>query len=372
MRHRLAGQSVSADGLPCEFDLLHHGYTMAGWDFTRMEVAAAISNHCMLNPAIELGTNACPWNCDFCFTEDPANPDGAKRRLKEEMSIAERLNLIRQAAALGARSINFVGAGEPTIDPNFWEILGCMRECGITPIVYTEATLHLTDASFVQRLYDIGATVVVKVNSLWNAAYQNAIVAGPSARKRPNADQYFTVRQQAIELLFKAGFADATPTRLAFDTIVCRENAEEIPRLHRWARTHNVFVLVVNYLPSGRSGEEVFYNALSREEQFALFTRLAEIDRDEFGIEHASRFPYAGGTPCTIRGLGLYVKIKGDVFDCPGEGVALGSVRETSLADLWAKVKPITQTFDGGCAPREMFWAQHAAKGTARRLPVVR
>jgi uncharacterized radical SAM superfamily Fe-S cluster-containing enzyme len=154
MQHRLTGQSVSADVLPREFDLLHHGYTMAGWDFTRTEVAAAISDHRMLNPAFELGTNACPWNCDFCFTEDPANPDGAKRRLQEEMSIAERLDLIRQAAALGARSINFVGAGEPTIDPNFWQILGCMRECGITPIVYTEAALRLTDAGFVKQLYE--------------------------------------------------------------------------------------------------------------------------------------------------------------------------------------------------------------------------
>ncbi len=372
MERRIVQPSITVDGLPREFDLLRHGYTMAGWNFTRREVAAAIADHRMLNPAFELGTNACPWNCDFCFTEDPANPEGAKRRLHEEMSLAERLDLIRQAAALGARSINFVGAGEPTIDPNFWEILGCIREYGITPIVYTEAALRLTDASFVQRLYDIGATVVVKVNSLWNEAYQNAIVAGPNARKRPNAERYFADRQQAIELLFAAGFADTTPTRLAFDTIVCRENEAEIPRLHRWAREHNVFVLVVNYLPSGRSGEEVFYNALSREEQFALFAQLAEIDRNEFGIEHASRFPYAGGTPCTIRGLGLYVKIKGNVLDCPGEGLSLGNVRETSLLDLWEKVRPITQAFDGGCAPREAFWTRHATKGTPRRLPVVR
>ncbi len=64
---------------------------------------------------------------------------------------------------------------------------------------------------------------------------------------------YFRERAQALALLMEAGFNKSVPTRLAFDTIVCRENVEEIPGLHRWARTNNVFVLFVNYLPSGRS-----------------------------------------------------------------------------------------------------------------------
>src|SRR5436309_1414875 len=102
--------------LPVEFDLPpDYGFTMKGWDFSRAAVASSIENHLMLNPAMELGSNVCPWNCDFCFTESPTNMEGAKRRLIEEMSLEQRLDLIDQAAALGTRSINFVGAGEPTI-----------------------------------------------------------------------------------------------------------------------------------------------------------------------------------------------------------------------------------------------------------------
>src|SRR5215208_5042342 len=99
------------------------GFTMRGWDFTRAELAKAVKEHRMLNPALELGTNFCPWNCRFCFTEDPNNVAGRKRRLANEMSLAERLALIDAVASLGARSINFVGAGEPTIDPDFWTLL---------------------------------------------------------------------------------------------------------------------------------------------------------------------------------------------------------------------------------------------------------
>jgi len=362
--------------LPPEFDIIKtgKGYTMRGWDFTREELAAAINAHRMLNPAIELGTNYCPWNCGFCFTEDPENPEGEKRRLSNEMSLEKRLSLIDEAAELGAKTINVVGAGEPTIDPDFWALIERMQRHSIIPIVYTEAALRLTDKSFAQRLYAAGATVVVKVNSLWNEAYQNAVVAGPPDRKRPRSDNYTQLRNAAIETLIETGFNGSDPTRLAFDTIVCRQNLDEIPRLHRWAREHNIFVLFVNYLPSGRSSDGL-HDALTREEQFRLFKELARIDAEEYGILHDSRFPYAGGTPCTIRGMGLFVKIGGKVFDCPGESEELGDVRAETLASVWERARPITLALDGGCHPRERFWREHGEAPSDRgnrRLPVLR
>ncbi len=364
-------QNVAASLAP-EFDIIktNLGYTMAGWDFTRKELARAINGHRMLNPAFELGTNFCPWNCGFCFTEEPGNPEGDKRRLSNEMTLEERLSLIDQAAALGTRSINFVGAGEPTIDPKFWDIIERMRHHNITPIVYTEGALRLTDKAFVKRLYDSEVTVVLKVNSLWNEQYQNAIVAGPPDRKRPRSENYFQQRKIALDNLIEAGFNKHDPTRLAFDTIICKQNRDEIADLHRWARKQNIFILFVNYLPSGRSSDGL-HDALSRQEQFEIFAQLAEIDEKEFGIKHVSRFPYAGGTPCTIRGFGLFVKITGATHDCPGELISMGDVRTEPLQAIWERARPITQNFDGGCEPREEFWRTHEKPTGSRVLPVL-
>lgn len=346
--------------IPREFDLPYrHGRTMKGWDFSRTQLLAAMRNRHMLNAAFELASNVCPLNCEFCFTEDPANPTGAKKRLKNEMSLDERLRLIDQAAELGVRSINFIGAGEPTIDPFFFVLLERMRKYGITPIVYTEGTLRLTDRDFVQRLFDLGATVVLKVNTLEDEAYQNAVVAGPTGRKGRVVGNYFQLRKVALENLIAAGFYDCYPTRLAFDTIITQENKDEVLRIHRYARRHNIFVLFVNYLPSGRS-TQVMHNAITRGEQFAIFQQMADIDRQEFGLDHGAGYPYGGGEPCTIRGFGLYVKIGGNVFDCPGESQAMGNVRNEPLSAIWERAYAIQDGFNGGCLPRQLFWRRLA------------
>ncbi|MEP6668840.1 MAG: radical SAM protein [Chthoniobacter sp.] len=352
--------------IPGDLDLpASYGFTMRGWDFSAAEVGDAIRGHRMLNPAFELGGNVCPWNCDFCFTESPANRGDRKRHLAGELSLERRLRLIDEAAGLGARSINFVGAGEPTIDPDFWTLIERMQRCGITPIVYSEASLKLGSHSFSQRLFDLGATVVVKVNSLTNAQYQDRVVRGIRSKPGIPTNSYTVQRARALDTLMDVGFNLPTPTRLAFDTIICRENLDDIVEIHRFGRLNNIFTIMVNYLPSGRTVDG-HTSAISWDEQHAMFRRLAAIDASDFGLHHAAHFPYSGGVPCTIRGLGLYVKVRGEVFDCPGEAIPLGNVRDDSLEAIWAKTKEITAGFDGGCFPRQQFWKRMAALAKAQ------
>jgi MoaA/NifB/PqqE/SkfB family radical SAM enzyme len=346
--------------IPRELDLpAEFGFTMQGWDFDSQAVRAAVLEHRMLNPAMELGTNICPWNCDFCFTESPDNRDGRKRRLSHELPIDRRLHLIDEAAALGTKSINFVGAGEPTVDPNFWLLVERMAARAITPIIYTEGSLRLKSRHFAQRLFDLDATIVLKMNSLSNPHYQDAVLRGIRPKAGVPRANYSEERKKALDVLVDVGFNAAVPTRLAFDTIICRENLGEIEDLHRYARMNNIFVLLVNYLPSGRT-KDGHTSAISWTEQQAVFSQLARIDDVEFGIRHRAHFPYAGGVPCTIRGLGLFVKLQGDVFDCPGESSLLGSVREESLETIWKRARKITNQYDGGCLPRQLFWQRMA------------
>jgi MoaA/NifB/PqqE/SkfB family radical SAM enzyme len=330
-----------------------HGLIMKGWDFSQAEVAAALAGGRILNPAIELCSNVCPWNCDFCFTESSFATK--KRKLANELSFEARTQLLRNLATLGAKSINIVGAGEPTIDPHFFELLDTIGALGMVPLVYTEGSLKLSDRDFCRRLYDTGATVVLKVNSLYDAAYQNSILVSGNVNAHTPKFDYFHKREEALNNLIALGFNAGSPTRLAFDTIICRENEGEIERLHRYARDNNIFILLVNYLPSGRSASG-HTNSLSRAEQFNVFQRLARIDREDYGISQRGIFPYAGSQPCLIRGTGLFVKINGDVLACPGETQPVGNILEAPLPEIWDRLAQVRAEFDGHCAPRERFW----------------
>lgn len=348
------------------------GYTMKGWDYGRDEVAAAIAAGRMLNPAAELASNVCALNCFFCYTEDPGNQEGLKQKLAGEMPLARKLELIDEFAALGARSINVVGAGEPLIDPDFWRWTGHIVERGMVPLIYTEGTAAgnyrkgLHNPEVAQRLYELGATVVLKVNSLADPEYQNRIVmSGDRARKKPLKLDYFDLRQKALATLMEVGFNRHDPTRLGFDTIICRENYAEILDMHRFARDHNIFVLFVNYLPSGRSTTPL-QNAISRDEEYAVFRAIADYDARRYGLIHDAHYPYAGGVPCTIRGAGVLVRVQGAVWDCPGMSEHLGDLSQAPLSRLYGDWAKRRQEFDGGCPPRDL------AMGSYRQVQIIR
>lgn len=338
---------ITIDDLPVEFDFREHGYVMRGWSFSRQELVDAINAGQMLNSTFEGMENFCPWNCNYCYTERESGPEARKHRLATELPLARRLEIIHEAATLRSRSMNFIGAGEPTLDPNFWKLVECAANLGMIPIVFSEASFRLTDRVFTQRLYDLGATVVIKVNSLWSADYQNALVAG----NQPIHSEYFGRRNQAIELCLEIGFANETPTRLGFDTIITRDNYAEIPRLHRYVRERNIFVVLKNFLHTGRA-KELRPDAVSHEDQVKLWEHLAEIDEREFGVKHSSCFPFGGGTPCCLRSTGVHISVTGQVFRCDGEEIPLGDLRVESLADVWHRVRQQGQNIAGLCPPR--------------------
>ena len=159
-------------------------------------------------------TNACPFDCFHCFTD----------KMKRTLSLDDIKNVIDQLADLKTHAIDFVGEGEPTIDKDFFEIVEYTASKNIQAVVYTEAATRLRNRDFVTRLYDSGASVCPKCDSLYNEEYQNWVVGDKRGK-------YFRARNEALELLMKCGFnsvqRDGT-TRLGFDMVVSKKNFHEV------------------------------------------------------------------------------------------------------------------------------------------------
>jgi MoaA/NifB/PqqE/SkfB family radical SAM enzyme len=341
--------------------------SIAGWDFTSEEIAESLSNGHMLNPSIDL-SNPCNLNCPYCYIEEKNST--RKVRKPDELSHEETLAVISDLNLCGAQTINIVGAGEPTIDPHFKEVIEFISELGMKTVLFTNGIQLVHESWLTGFLYSHNVSVVLKYNS--DLEDVQDFVAGKCG--------YTKRRDQALEKLQAAGFAAHYPTRLGIDIIVFKGNVEEIPKIHERCRRENIFPIAGEYIPTGRTeagefqGEQALQGVtkdekdrvvqllqpISVSERQQLFGKLAEVDR-RFGIERSEVCAYFGGGICT-QIIGLYIDIQGDIWPCVArkkcvgdsfENGCLGNVRKGyKPSEIWKNdsyMKFIRRNFTGGC-----------------------
>lgn len=340
-----------------------------GWDFSKDQILGAIRGplHC-LNPSIDL-TNACNLNCPYCYIEDKNSL--RKKRLPDEISYQQTLEVVDSFVALGAKTINIVGAGEPTIDQHFVEIVDYIASKGLISVVFTNGIKLSGNPALIEFLYNKNVSVVIKLNS-FESEHQD-LVAGRSG--------YTRKRNRVIQKLIQAGFNKSFPTRLGVDTILYQGNIKEMFEVHKWSRENNIFPITADYIPTGRTDQGVFesqnnrsldfYNdsqrrklatllePVAKEPKKQLLKNIQEFDA-RLGIIKNTNCAYYGGGICT-QILGLYVDIKGDIYPCVArkkrEGRSLsngllGNIAQDSLLDIWRQssyMQGIREHYNGGC-----------------------
>lgn len=314
------------------------GAVLRGWDLTKEEFR--LPDHL---PVVDFRamTGECRHKCFHCFTE--------KRRRTLNLTEIERV--IDEIADMGARAIDFLGEGEPTLDEDYFDILEYTSSKGVIPIVFTDAATKMLDRDFVRRTKDTGATVCPKCDSLFNPGYQNMVVGDRDG-------VYFRQRNEAVDILMREGFNEASPdgtTRLGFDMVISSLNIHEVPKTLEFCRKNNIWIVFSFYLPAGLSGKESFDQNLQPDEDQKHLMRLdvKQIDA-KFGFYHPIYNNFATG-PCVER---LQIYGDGRVSPCPGNETIIGRVQEKSIRELhrillekFPRHNPIT--FSGHCLYRQ-------------------
>ena len=259
-------------------------------------------------------TGACPHDCEFCFTNKHIS----------SLSFSEHRYVIDQLAELGSYSIQLAGEGEPTFDKNFFKIVEYISSKGIIPLVYTEASTKLREKDFVQRLYDANASVFPKTNSIFNSERQNSVV------RSYNIDDYFTRRNEAIEMLMEVGFnekRDDGLTRLGFALLMDEHNVDEAEKTLRYCRENNIYIMFDFYLPVGRT-EKTGNQEIKERRQLAEL--INGIDEREYGIVREQLFNNFITGPCKES---FMIRGNGDIYVCPGNETIIGNIHSTSMKD---------------------------------------
>ncbi|MBI4956008.1 MAG: radical SAM protein [Myxococcales bacterium] len=257
----------------------------------------------------------CNLACLYCYTSATADYRGG---LDEE----EVRFVVREAVACGARAISVVAGGEALLRRTLLEpgesCLDYANALGAYTYLYTNATLVTERAARFLAARDV--TVVGKLNSL-KEDVQDALAGVPGSAR---------LMRRGIDELLRAGLADDTPSRLGLETIICRQNYDELPDMWRFMRRHHIVPEVEIATDHGRAAanrsELYFAPAEAPQKYQALFEELLRIDRSEFGFDWVPQPPFAAGS-CQLHFGNVYVNDRGGVQPCAGIDVPYGYLR---------------------------------------------
>ncbi len=299
--------------------------------------------------AIRLETNtSCNLRCRYCYAQ--SGEDSVKIA---DFNTLKRI--ISEAKELGIRSVVVIGGGEPTLYPNFRELIAYIDSLGIVPMLFSN-TILITE-ELAKFLNEHNASVMGKLDSL-----------------KPEVQDYLAGRKGAfkdiktgLENLMKTGFSNPEEPgklRLGISFVSNKMNLEEIEEIWHFCRQNNIFPNMEILTPTGRANDELEDKLLTPDEIKEYKLRLLDIDRKYYGYDWLLYTPITA-SGCLQHLYSLYINIEGNVRPCAptkldehpalmvnGEypyNVNRMSLKEIYNSELFTYVRNIDRVLEGRC-----------------------
>lgn len=303
-----------------------------GSHFSAEEIEAARAGGRLLTLELEC-SRVCNLRCIYCYSS-------AGLPLDDELGWDELQNVLDQAKDLGARRIIVLGGGEPLAWPHCLELVRSIHSRGLAVDLFTNGTLLTQELA--QAFFDLGVSPVIKLNSLREDVQDQLAGRGGTLR----------AIMQGFEHLQAAGYP-APGLPLGVQSVICRQNLNELPEMWRWIRRRGMVPYFETLTFQGRAKEhkelEVPPHALR-----ALFEELSRLDAAEFDSHWTPRPPLAG-LSCQRHAYTCTVTVSGDVLPCPGVAIPVGNIRTAPLEQILRQspvirdLRNIRQTIKGAC-----------------------
>jgi len=289
---------------------------LEGYSYSIAEALKARNNKNILSIRLETSLR-CNARCIYC-----CNRSG--KALTNELSYDKLIELILEAKALKARSVVVIGGGEPTIYPQFRDLISFIFQNNLIPVIFTNTQTITKDlASF---LFNNNVSVITKLDSL-NEEIQDKMIGIKDGSKKI---------MEGLNYLIEAGYTknlkNSSIYKLGASFVVNRINATTIPDVWRFCRDNNIFPNLEMMVPNEK-GKEMNDYLLSREECKTLKLNLLEIDRNEYGFNW---LPY---TPIPASGCfqvlyNMYITVRGIVRPCSSIHFDGPTVHNYSLKEI--------------------------------------
>jgi len=241
--------------------------------------------------------------------------------------------------------MKIVGAGEPLLYVDLFELIKYGKDRGIRSIIFTSGHILGDDRKarivygkkegitsgleLAQKIKDLEAAVIVKYLT-FDPDLHNLLV-------RPKTSDYNFIkyRDDGLLNLIAVGLNETTPTRLGVDCLMMRENYKEAVELFSFFNKYNIFGVFNTSMNCGNTAQE-FHNlsVLTKKESLEVAIALYGYCKNR-KIPFDERIsPYMLSHVCSQLNHGVFIGDDNRVKACPG-GPEIGFYRKGTLKDIW-------------------------------------
>ncbi len=317
-----------------------------GLYYSNEEILKAEKTNKLLNLDLDM-SNICNLRCIYC---DKTSIGERHCKKENELLLEEYYEIIKQAKKLGCKNLQFIGAGEPMLDRNFWKIIEFASKLKILSVIYTNGTMINEESA--EKFFRLNTSIVLKYNSFDNKIQDELVgVKGYDKRVR-----------KALKILMDCGFNKQSPPRLAIDCIATNLNKKDVIPLFKFCRKNNISPQFSGLIPHGEALER---GLVLNKKEYAKIYNKAKIYDNEKGLKYPYKLPFLGGFQCRQIKYGLYIDVLGDVWECNAGELYLGNIRKLKLKNLWLskQAKNFREKWNcGNCHIREKYWREQNDK----------
>ena len=278
-------------------------------------------------------TYGCNLACVHCLSS-------SGRRDPRELTTSELFGVVDELEAMQVFYVN-IGGGEPTLRPDFWDLLDYSVEHRVGVKFSTNGSRITTAAA--QRLASTDyVDVQISIDGA-NAATSDAIRGAGS----------FDVATTAMRHLADAGFAG-----FKISVVVTRDNVDQLDDFAALAASYQAQLRLTRLRPSGRGADVWDDLHVTADQQRTLYRWLLDhpdtLTGDSFFHLSALGEPLPGLNLCGAGRVVCLIDPVGDVYACPfvlHDQFKAGSVRDAGgFTKVWRESPLFTELREPGSA----------------------